>query len=69
MAVVASKKVGKAVLRNRAKRVLRASFACVADELKNGTYILVAKGGVENFNLNMASKNIRWSFKKLGCFK
>ncbi|WP_221254941.1 ribonuclease P protein component [Campylobacter sp. 19-13652] len=69
IAVVASKKVGKAVARNRAKRVLRASFSCFADELRPGVYILVAKSGVESFNLSIATKNMRWSFKKLGCLK
>jgi ribonuclease P protein component len=40
---VASKKVGNAVKRNRAKRLLRAHFISQIDHLKTGEYILVAK--------------------------
>jgi len=40
---VASKKVGKAVARNRAKRLLRALLLLHSDELKEGHYIFVAK--------------------------
>jgi len=40
---VASKKIGNAVHRNRAKRLLRAHFIENIDLLKNGSYVLVAK--------------------------
>jgi len=40
---VASKKLGNAVKRARAKRRLRALFLRVAPRLKEGEYILVAK--------------------------
>ncbi len=39
----ASKKVGNAVVRNRAKRRMRAIFSEQSPCLKDGTYILVAK--------------------------
>lgn len=41
--VVASKKVGKAVSRNRAKRLLRSHFIRHMEQLKTGHYVLVAK--------------------------
>jgi len=40
---VASKRVGRAVRRNRAKRLLRALFIEYGEELPKGHYILVAK--------------------------
>jgi ribonuclease P protein component len=41
--VVAGKKVGKAVQRNRAKRLLRALMLERIDRLASGEYVLVAK--------------------------
>ena len=46
MGVVASKKIGKAVRRNRAKRLLKAHFIEASDMLKEGKYILVAKAPI-----------------------
>jgi len=43
VAFVASKKVGNAVMRNRAKRALKAHFIESIDNIKTGRYILVAK--------------------------
>lgn len=40
---VASKKIGNAVRRNRAKRLLRAHFIENIDRIKSGSYVLVAK--------------------------
>ena len=39
----ATKKIGNAVIRNRAKRRLRALFCEYSNTLKDGTYIFVAK--------------------------
>ncbi|WP_230056732.1 ribonuclease P protein component [Campylobacter suis] len=69
VAVVASKKVGKAVVRNRAKRLLRAVFVNVSDELRSGVYIMVAKSGLNDFSFDKIHKSLRWSLKKLDCLK
>jgi ribonuclease P protein component len=45
-AFVAGKKVGNAVRRNRAKRLLRAHFLNTVSNIENGSYILIAKAGI-----------------------
>jgi len=45
---VASKKIGNAVHRNRAKRLLRAHFIENINQLKSGSYVLVAKPALLN---------------------
>jgi len=42
----ATKKVGNAVRRNRAKRRMRAMFCEYSKNLKDGTYVFVAKVGL-----------------------
>ena len=69
LAVIASKKVGKAVARNRAKRLLRAAFSGVQSRLKCGKYILVAKAEILDMPFVRVQKNIEWGLKKLECFK
>lgn len=69
VAVIASKKVGKAVARNRAKRLLRAAFSGVQGRLKSGKYILVAKVEILSVSFGRLQKNLEWGFKKLECLK
>ncbi|WP_033916122.1 ribonuclease P protein component [Campylobacter sputorum] len=64
-AVVANKKVGCAVIRNRTKRVIRAAFADISDTLKNGIYVIIAKPGLNEIPFLQIKKNLKWSFKKL----
>ena len=68
-AVVASKKVGKAVVRNRAKRVLRALFAKVENDLKNGKYVLVAKADLNEFSFLKLEKSLKWGLKRIQCLR
>ncbi len=46
MGFTATKKLGNAVKRNRAKRRLRTLFCTYSDSLKDGTYIFVAKAAI-----------------------
>ncbi|MDR0580148.1 MAG: ribonuclease P protein component [Campylobacteraceae bacterium] len=65
----AGKKVGNAVLRNRAKRRLRAIFAQTEQRLKDGIYVFVAKEGLKNMDYKQLRSSLLWSFKRLECFR
>jgi len=64
-AFIASKKVGNAVARNRAKRVLKAHFIQYLPKLKNGTYIFVAKEPILQRDFKKTSKTLNYIYKKL----
>ncbi|MGP1484517.1 MAG: ribonuclease P protein component [Campylobacter sp.] len=69
LAVVASKRVGNAVVRNRCKRLLRAVFIEIGISLRDGIYIVVAKDQLAKSDYAEVKKNLSWSLKKLGCMK
>ena len=64
-AFIASKKVGNAVYRNRAKRVLKAHFIEYSPKLKNGKYIFVAKASIVNSNYKKLNSIYLYIYKKL----
>ncbi|TKX30686.1 ribonuclease P protein component [Campylobacter estrildidarum] len=68
-AVVASKRVGKAVIRNRSKRILRALFSKIETEICDGKYIFVAKSEIIQFSFSRLEKSLKWGLKKLECLK
>lgn len=63
--VVASKKIGCAVVRNRAKRVLRAVFTDISDDIKDGIYLFVSKNNIDKIPYLMLKKSVKWALKKL----
>ncbi|MBR8462683.1 ribonuclease P protein component [Campylobacter sp. faydin G-24] len=69
LAIVASKKVGKAVIRNRCKRLIRAAFIKICDEVADGVYIMVAKNGTDSISFDKIQKSLNWSLRKLGCMR
>ncbi|ARR00145.1 ribonuclease P protein component [Campylobacter porcelli] len=64
-AAVVSKKIGKAVVRNRVKRVFRAAFFALSNELKSGIYIFIAKSGADEVPFDKICKNFRWALKRM----
>jgi len=61
---VASKKIGNAVYRNRAKRLLRAHFIENIDLLSHGSYVLVAKPDLLKQNFQETKKTYLHTLKK-----
>jgi len=61
---VASKKIGNAVQRNRAKRLLRAHFIKNIDLISKGSYVLVAKPALLGKNFLEVRKTYLHALKK-----
>jgi len=62
----ASKKVGNAVERNRAKRRMTAIFQELQDQLKPGHYVLVAKRAIHGRSYPELKNDIAQGLKRLG---
>ena len=61
-----SKKIGGAVQRNRAKRIIRAAYSEVQSNLKVGNLIVIsAKPEIEGCKSTEIAKELRYAFKKL----
>ena len=65
---MASKKVGNAVLRNRAKRLLRALVLKNATKVSHGKYIFVAKAALFERDFSTLEKDFKYAMKKLGLY-
>lgn len=64
-----SKKVGGAVRRNRAKRIIRAAYARHSEKLKKGFLIVVsAKPEIVGMTSRDIAKEMKYAFKKLEMF-
>lgn len=68
-AVVSSKKIGCAVVRNRARRLIKSAFVGFCDDVSDGNYIFIAKKEIFEIPFYMLEKNLKWGLRKLGCLK
>lgn len=69
LAFIASKKVGNAVIRAKAKRLLRALVLENENCLKKGNYIFVAKASIEQRDYKLLQKDFNFAMKKAGFFQ
>ena len=66
-AFLSSKKVGKAVVRNRARRLMRESVRQLEDRFPEGyDYIFIARNTIVNSKCADVKKSIEAAFKKAG---
>ena len=66
LGLAVSKRVGGAVKRNRAKRIIRAAYADLEDRLSRGFLIVIsAKPEIEGCKSTEIAKELRYAFKKL----
>lgn len=69
IAFVASKKVGNAVKRARAKRRIRALILTFEEKIKTGKYIFVTKENIFEKSPKELEKDFKYAMKKLDLFK
>lgn len=61
-----SKKIGTAVKRNRAKRIIRAGYSTVENSLKKGYLIVIsAKPEIADCKSQDIAKELKYAFRKL----
>ena len=65
---VASKKIGNAVKRNRAKRLLRALVLLNESKLPVGKYVFVAKAEIFNRDHKTLKNDFKYAMKKMELF-
>ncbi len=68
-AFVASKKVGNAVKRSKAKARLRAMLLTYDNKIKSGKYIFIVKNNIFDKNVTELRSAFNFAFKRLELFK
>ena len=64
-----SKKVGKAVTRNKVKRRLRECFRPLLGDVKTGLYVIVARPSAAQAAFDTLQRDVRYLLKKQGALK
>ncbi len=64
-----SRKVGKAVIRNKVKRRLRECFRPYLGDVKTGLYVIVARPAAAEATFEALQKDMRYLLKKQGALK
>lgn len=65
-----SKKVGKAVVRNRVKRLLREAITPLIDRIDNGyMYVIVAYPSIADKDFDSVRKSVEHAFERAGKLK
>lgn len=65
-----SKKIGGAVQRNRAKRIIRAGYSEIQEKLKRGNLIVIsAKPEIAGKKSQEIAKELKYAFRKLQMFE
>ena len=64
-----SKKHGKSVVRNRIKRLLRASFNTLKNDIKPNYYIIFLPRVKENYSFAIFKRDMKYLLEKEGILK
>lgn len=69
LGIAVSKKIGGAVQRNRAKRIIRAAYRNIEKDLKTGYLVVIsARPAINGMKSTDIEKELRKSFEKLNMF-
>ena len=69
MGITCGKTIGKAVVRNRIKRLIRESYRLSEDKLKTGyDIVIVARSRAVGKKMDVIRRDIRYAFSKLELF-